>query len=91
MSLKDDFDAVVTKLSGGVSQVQALKDQLAAANAQVASLQTTLTDLQGQVTALQAQIVDLQGQVASSLSAADAATILANLNAVEATLHALVN
>ena len=91
MALSDDFNAVITKLNQDVAQVQTLKDQLAAASAQVATLQTNLTNLQAQVTALQGQITDLQNQVAASLSAADAATILSNLNAVEATLHALVN
>ena len=84
MSLKDDFNTVVAKLSGGVSQVQTLKDQLAAANAQIVTLQ-------GQVAALQAQALDLQNQVNSSLNAADAAVILAELNTIEVNLHALVN
>ena len=53
------------------------------------ALEALMPGLQAQITALEAQVADLQSQVAAGLTAAQGATILAALNAVELRFRAL--
>lgn len=58
-------------------------------NADADALTALIPGLQSQITALQSQVTDLQAQLAAGLTAAQGATILAALNAVELRFRAL--
>lgn len=80
MALTDDLNLVATKLSADATSLEAI----------VPGLQAQVSTLQSQVAGLQAQVLDLTNQLAAGLTAAQGATILAALNAVELRFKALI-